>query len=88
MPPPRCWETAGPEQTGEYASAGVAEPNASPGGSVSVNPMADWAGLPAPFASVKVSVELPPTATWLGEKLLLIVGGLGVRQPPIVTLST
>ena len=52
---------AGPEQPAEYARAGVVDASASPEGSVSVNPMPPWAGLPAPLARVNTSVVAAPS---------------------------
>ena len=62
--PPHCAEA--PEVT------------VTPAGSVSLKATPLRASPALGLVIVKVSVEVPPTATGLGEKLLLIVGGLGV----------
>ena len=39
------------------------------------------------LVTVKVRVDVPPTATGLREKLFVMVGGLGLGQPLMTTLS-
>ncbi len=65
---------AGPEQPAEYATAGVAESNRSPVGSVSPSAMPDCAGLPPPLASVKTRLVVPASAMDAAPKVLATVG--------------
>jgi hypothetical protein len=59
----------------------------SPEGNVSVNATPLKAEPAFGLTTVKVNVDVPPTATGSGEKLFVIVGGSGLRQPVKMTLS-
>ena len=59
----------------------------NPEGSESVN-VTPVNAMEFEFARVNVNVEVPLTAIGFGEKAFVIVGGLGIAQPVIATLST